>query len=39
MADHLKRGTIQPGDGPYMANIFYIKKKMGSSALYKTTTL
>jgi hypothetical protein len=29
VADHSRRGTIRPGDGPYMANIFYVKKKDG----------
>jgi hypothetical protein len=29
MVDHLQRGTIWPGDRPYAANIFYIKKKDG----------
>jgi len=29
VAEHLKRGTIQPGIGPYAANIFFVKKKDG----------
>jgi hypothetical protein len=29
MAEHLKRGTIRPGKGPYCADFFYICKKDG----------
>ena len=29
MAEHLKRGTIRPGIGPYAANVFFIRKKDG----------
>jgi len=29
VVEHLKRGTIQPGIGPYAANIFFVKKKDG----------
>jgi len=29
VAEHLSRGTIRPGIGPYAANIFFIKKKDG----------
>jgi len=29
MAEHLSRGTIQSGIGPYAANIFFVKKKDG----------
>jgi hypothetical protein len=28
-AEHLKRGTIQLGKGPYCANFFFVKKKDG----------
>jgi len=29
VAEHLKRGTIQPGIGPYAANVFFVRKKDG----------
>jgi len=29
VAEHLSRGTIQPGIGPYAANVFFVKKKDG----------
>ena len=29
VAEHLKRGTIRPGKGPYAANFFFVKKKDG----------
>ena len=29
VAEHLKRGTIRPGRGPYAANFFFVKKKDG----------
>jgi len=29
VAEHLQRGTIRPGIGPYAANVFFIKKKDG----------
>jgi len=29
VAEHLSRGTIRPGIGPYAANIFFVKKKDG----------
>ena len=29
IGEHLKRGTIRPGKGPYCANFFYIRKKDG----------
>src|SRR6267142_1341557 len=29
VADHLSRGTIRPGIGPYDANIFFVRKKDG----------
>src|SRR6267142_4795558 len=27
VAEHLQRGTIQPGIGPYATNIFFVRKK------------
>jgi len=29
VAEHLSRGTIRPGIGPYAANVFFVKKKDG----------
>jgi len=29
VAEHLQRGTIRPGIGPYTANVFFVKKKDG----------
>jgi len=29
VAEHLQRGTIRPGIGPYAANVFFVKKKDG----------
>ena len=29
VAEHLLRGTIRPGIGPYAANVFFVKKKDG----------
>jgi len=29
VAEHLKRGTIRPGIGPYAANVFFVRKKDG----------
>jgi len=29
VAEHLKRGTIWPGIGPYATNVFFLKKKDG----------
>jgi len=29
VAEHLKRGTIQPGIGPYATNVFFVRKKDG----------
>jgi len=33
VAEHLSRGTIRPGIGPYAANIFFVKKKDGKLRL------
>jgi len=33
VVEHLQRGTIQPGIGPYAANVFFVKKKDGKLRL------